>query len=65
MYLTRPSELLAGLKVPSELIKAVAGMPLDLLQFKIDVHNKYRDYFQAQIDHLKKEQEWLKEQQTR
>lgn len=63
VYLNKPSELLAGLKIPSEILKAVAGLPLELLQFKVSQDKAYNDFLQAQINQIQLKQQLLELQQ--
>ena len=63
VYLNKPSELLAGLKIPTEIIKAVAGMPLELLQFRVNYAEEYNKLLQAQINEINNRQQLMQLQQ--
>ena len=54
--LTRPSEALAFMKLPVDLVKAIAGLPLELLQFRVQNIQQYNALLQAQIDEIKNKQ---------
>jgi hypothetical protein len=64
VYLNKPSELLAGLKIPAEILKAVAGMPLELLQFRVSQDKAYTDLLQGQVDQIRLRQQLLELQQS-
>ncbi len=63
VYLNQPSEMLAGLKIPSEIIKSVAGMPLELLQFRVNYADAYNQLLQAQIQQIQNSQQLMQLQQ--
>ena len=54
--LTRPSETLAFMKLPIDLVKAIAGLPLDLLQFRVQNIQQSNTYLQEQINEIKYKQ---------
>lgn len=61
--LTRPSEILAFMKLPVDLVKAVAGLPLDLIQFRVQNVQQYNALMQAQIEELRNKQTLMELQQ--
>jgi hypothetical protein len=64
VYLNKPSELLAGLKIPAEILKAVAGMPLELLQFRVSQDKASTELLQGQVDQIRLRQQLLELQQS-
>jgi hypothetical protein len=63
--LTRPSEILAFAKIPVELVKAIAGLPMDLINFKVENVTANTNYLQAEINAIKAQQTLLGLQQQK
>jgi len=63
VYLKKPSELLAGLGIPAEVVKTAAGLPLDLLKFRVEYGDQYNKLLQSQINEIKNKQELFELQQ--
>jgi hypothetical protein len=59
VYLNKPSEWLAAVKIPSEILKAVAGLPLELLQFRVSNDQSYNNLLSAQIQQIQLQQQLL------
>jgi len=57
--LTRPSETLAFVKIPVDLVKAIVGLPMDLIKFRVENITQGSELLQAQINELKLKQELL------
>jgi hypothetical protein len=60
VHLKKDSELLAALGIPADLVKTVAGLPLDLIKFRTTNLQEEKNYLQAQIDQIKTQQELQK-----
>jgi hypothetical protein len=56
IHINKPSERLAGLKLPSDILKSIAGLPLDLLKVKVESAEQYNRYLEAQIQEIMKKQ---------
>lgn len=54
--LNRPSETLAFVKLPVDLVKAIVGLPMDLIKFRVENIQQNNQLLQAQIDELKVKQ---------
>lgn len=65
IHINKPSELLAGLKIPSDILKSIAGMPLELLQFRVNYAEAYNNLLRAQIQEIQNKQNLLQLQQQR
>lgn len=59
VYLNKPSEWLAAVKIPSDILKAVAGLPLELLQFRVSHDQAYNDLLNAQVKQIQLQQQLL------
>lgn len=57
VYFKKPSEAVAALKIPADILKAVSGMPLDLLQFQVNNDKAYNDLLAAQIKQIQQQQQ--------
>lgn len=57
VHLERPSELLAGLEIPLDILKAIAGIPAEMLQFKVNYGTDYIKYLQQQIQEIQLKQQ--------
>jgi hypothetical protein len=57
VHINKPSEILAGLKIPLDIVKAIAAIPKELLTFKVEYSQEYNKYLQEQINEIKKKQE--------
>lgn len=62
--LNRPSETLAFLKIPVDLVKAIVGLPMDLIKFRVDNITQGNQLLQAQIDEIKLKQQLLELKQN-
>jgi len=54
--LSRPSETLAFLKIPVDLVRAIVGLPMDLIKFRVENIQQSNALLQAQIDELRYKQ---------
>jgi hypothetical protein len=59
IHINKPSELLAGLKIPSDILKSVAGLPLELLQFRVNYDQEYNNLLKAQIQEIQNKQQLM------
>jgi len=57
VHLERPSELLAGLEIPLDILKAIAGIPAEMLQFKVNYGTDYIKLLQQQIQQIQLKQQ--------
>lgn len=57
VHLQRQSELLAGLNIPLDILKAIAGIPAEMLQFKVKYGTDYNTYLNQQIQEIKLKQQ--------
>ncbi|MBM4293554.1 MAG: hypothetical protein FJ126_01430 [Deltaproteobacteria bacterium] len=60
VHLKKDSELLAALGIPADLVKTVAGLPLELVKFQTGSREAEKGQLQAQIDQIRTEQELQK-----
>jgi hypothetical protein len=58
----RPSEALGLVSIPAGVVKSVAGLPLELLQFKVDTTTKSNDLLGLQAEQIKLQRELLEQQ---
>jgi hypothetical protein len=49
---TKPSEILAGLNIPLEIIKALVSLPTDLIQLKINYSKADQAYLTQQLNEI-------------
>jgi len=59
VHIKRPSEAEGFLNIPVSVVKAFAGFPLELIQFKVDHGTVYNQLLQQQIQQLKNERELM------
>jgi len=57
--LNKPSGLLEALKIPSAILKSVAGLPLELLKFRVERGTEYEKLLQTQINQISLERKLL------
>jgi len=62
VYMQRPSEALGLVSIPAGVVKSVAGLPLELLQFKVDTTTKSNDLLGLQAEQIKLQRELLEQQ---
>jgi hypothetical protein len=60
VHLKKDSELLAGLGIPADLVKTVAGLPLELIKFKTENMQGENTLLQTQINQIQLERELQK-----
>jgi len=59
VHVKRPSEVEGFLTIPVNMVKALAGLPLELIQFKVDHGTAYNQLLQQQIQQLKNERDLM------
>jgi hypothetical protein len=62
--LTRPSETLAFVTLPVELVKAIVGLPLDLIKFRVENIQESNRFLEAQVFELQQRQALLQQRQA-
>lgn len=61
VHFERPSEALGLVSIPAGVVKSVAGLPLELLQFRVDTTTKSNDLLQLQAEQIRLQRELLEE----
>jgi hypothetical protein len=65
VHLQRQSELLAGLEIPLDVLKAIAGIPAEMLQLKVNYGTNYIQDLNNQIQEIKLKQQLQESKQQK
>lgn len=53
MKVTKPSEVLAGLEIPLDIVKAIVAVPTELIQFKVSYSSENKKLYDALLQEIK------------
>jgi hypothetical protein len=53
MKVDKPSEVLAALNIPLDIVKAIVSLPTELIQFKIDYSSKNKQLYESLLQEIK------------
>ena len=59
--ISKPSEVLAGLEIPLDVVRALVALPTNLIQLKIDTAAKAKDLAKAEYDLFLSQKNFLEE----